>query len=141
MVRMQRNLLLLVLLAELLAPNIMLGQDTLPPADSVSETLPVMPRVLASQPAEGVAQSPTVPSAVPASFLAPSLVPPLTPEGPPKENGVLGPPGQMIGWYATLDGALLVPHLNSHLNSGSNIKAPFLTPSTPTGSVQTSLPP
>ena len=58
-------------------------------------------------------------------------------DGPWRENGILGPPGQWLGWYADLDAALIDPHIDSHLDSGSNIKALFLTPSTPTGSVQT----
>jgi hypothetical protein len=54
---------------------------------------------------------------------------------------VLAPPGQAIGWYADCDLALIIPHVDPHLNSGSNIKAPFLTPTTPTGSVQTGVAP
>jgi hypothetical protein len=80
-------------------------------------------------------------AATPASFLAPADMAPPAPQAPPQETGVLGPAGQVIGWYATIDAALIVPHIDSHLNSGSNIPGPFLTPSTPTGSLQTGSPP
>ena len=51
----------------------------------------------------------------------------------PQGNGSAGTP--------TSTPRSIDPHIDSHLDSGSNIKAPFLTPSTPTGSVQTSVPP
>ncbi len=54
---------------------------------------------------------------------------------------MLGPPGQWDGWFGTIEIGLIDPHIDSHLNSGSNIKAPFLTPSTPTAAVQASTPP
>jgi hypothetical protein len=138
MVRLVRGLLILAVLAGLLGPNRLFGQSTLPPTQPASENLPLSPRVLDTPTTDGPTTLPNVPPTVPASYLAPSAV---VPDGPPQETGVLGPPGQWNGWFVNIDGALINPHIDSHLNSGSNIKAPFLTPSTPTSSVQTSLPP
>lgn len=129
MVRVPRGLLILAGLAASFWPAWTFGQSV-PPSEPGTEPIPTLPRVLETPPANNPPPSPVLPPP-PALPVAPAA------DGPPRENGVLGPPGQAIGWYASLDAALIVPHIDSHLNSGSNIKAPFLTPSTPTGSVQT----
>jgi hypothetical protein len=134
MVHLLRGLLILAGLAGLLGPNRGFGQSTPAPADSASETIATPPRLLETPSARRLDPLPnplTMPAPRPAPF----------DEALPSENGELAPPGQTIGWFANIDGALIKPHIDSHLNSGSNIKAPFLTPSTPTNSVQTSLPP
>ncbi|HEY7155095.1 MAG TPA: Lpg1974 family pore-forming outer membrane protein [Gemmataceae bacterium] len=132
-----RGLLILAGLVGMLWPSAGFSQST-PPADSATETLPTPSRVPSTPP-------PPPLNLPPAGMLpgSPNLPPPppLIGDGPASENGVLGPPGQTIGWFGTVEIGLIDPHVNSHLNSGSNIKAPFLTPSTPTGSVQTPLPP
>ncbi len=132
-----RGLLILVVLVGLLGPAGTFGQTT-PPADSATETIPTPPRPLETPPS---VVPPSLSTPLPALPVSPGLPPAPLAEGPPQENGVLGPPGQWDGWYVNFDGALINPHIDSHLNSGTNIKAPFLTPSTPTGSVQTSAPP
>src|SRR6185437_1446910 len=134
MVHLVRGLLILAGLAGLFWPNRGFGQSTPSSADSASETITTPPRVLESP-------STRVMSPLPNSLPAPAPRPSIFDETLPTENGELAPPGQTVGWFANIDGALIKPHIDSHLNSGSNIKAPFLTPSTPTGSVQTSLPP
>jgi hypothetical protein len=142
MVAMLRGLLILTGLAILLWPAWALGQSappsSLPPADTAgdkgAEPIPTPPRVLESPPANAPPVSPLVPPPPPVAEVPAA-------DGPLRENGVLGPPGQAVGWYASVDAALIVPHIDSHLNSGSNIKTPFLTPSTATGTVQTPVPP
>jgi hypothetical protein len=69
-------------------------------------------------------------------FAPPGLPPPgYSPGsgGPFQENGVLGPPGQWIGWYANLEGGLIKPHINSHLNNGGNVHGQRITSTTLTG--------
>jgi len=132
-----RGLLILAGLVGVLWPSAGFSQST-PPTDPANETLPPPSRMpstpspppLNLPPAGTLSTSPNLPPP-----------PPLIGDGPASENGILGPPGQAIGWFGTVEIGLIDPHINSHLNSGSNIKAPFLTPSTPTGSVQTPLPP
>src|SRR5579871_1743133 len=134
MVHVRRGLLILVGLAGLFWPTRGFGQSA-PSADSPGETIPT-PRVLETPPA---AVPPDSANPLPAAPPPPGPVPSaggLFPEG-----GILVPPGQANGWFATIEVGLLDPHINSHLNSGSNIKTPFLTPSTPTGSVQTPVAP
>jgi hypothetical protein len=122
---MLRGLLILTGLAVLLWPAWALGQSappaSLPPteteADKGSEPIPTPPRVLETPSANGSLLSPLPPPPPPLSGIPAA-------DGPLRENGVLGPPGQYIGWYASLDAALIVPHIDSHLNSGSNIQTP-----------------
>lgn len=132
----RRGLLILAVLAGSLWPMDGYGQS----APQAEETLPTAPRLLDPPAANAL---PVLPSLPPANVPpTPPIIPPmLGGDGPATENGVLGPPGQAIGWFATVEIGLINPHVDSHLNSGSNIKAPFLTPSTPTESVQTPLPP
>jgi hypothetical protein len=54
-----------------------------------------------------------------------------------QESGVLGPPGQWIGWFANVEVGLIKPHVNSHLNNGGNVKSPFISTSTPSSELQT----
>jgi hypothetical protein len=134
MVPAPRGLLILAGLAALLWPNGGFGQ-TAPPANSASETIPTPPRPLETPAAPAPPPSPSLPTALP----PPS--PPPNAGWPPQETGVLGPSGQWDSWFGTIEIGLIDPHIDSHINSGSNIKAPFLTPSTPTSSVQTAAPP
>lgn len=130
MLRSLRMLLMAAALIGLMRPDWARGQSA--PAD---ETIPTPPRLLELPPSV----SPP-PIANPSVALPPPEPPPTT-GWPPRETGVFGAPGQWDGWFVNVDGALIVPHIDSHLNSGTNIKAPFLTPSTPTGSVSTTAPP
>src|SRR5262245_29185592 len=96
-----RGLLILAGLAGLLWPKAGFGQAT-PPADSATETLPTPSRALETPPAS---PSPA-PLNLPPTY-APPPGPPPTPapnaDGPDQENGVLGPPGQTIGWFGTVE--------------------------------------
>ena len=133
MVHVRRGLLILVGLAGLFWPTAGFGQSA-PSADSPGEAIPT-PRVLETPPATVPSGSANLPPAMPPPGSAPSV------GGVFPEGGILVPPGQVAGWFATIEVGLLDPHINSHLNSGSNIKTPFLTPSTATGSVQTPVAP
>src|SRR6516165_8299173 len=133
MVHVRRGLLILVGLAGLFWPTAGFGQSA-PSADSPGESIPT-PRVLETPPATVPSGSANLPPAMPPPGSAPSV------GGVFPEGGILVPPGQVAGWFATIEVGLLDPHINSHLNSGSNIKTPFLTPSTATGSVQTPVAP
>jgi hypothetical protein len=133
MVYTPRGLLILAGLAGLFWPTAGFGQSA-PSADTANETIPT-PRVLEATPAASPSDS--------AAFL-PAMPPPGPAPGGGSafpEGGILVPPGQTTGWFANIEIGLLDPHINSHLNSGSNIKTPFLTPSTPSGSVQTPVAP
>ncbi|MGH7173390.1 MAG: hypothetical protein ACRELG_24160 [Gemmataceae bacterium] len=139
MVQAARGLLILAILAGLFGLQRGFGQSPPAPDDAPSETLPTLPQPLEAPP--------SVETPAPSKMVPGSAVPLFAPANPPilaeawQENGTLGPAGQWLGWYANIDAALIDPHIDSHLDSGSNIKAPFLTQSTPTGSVQTSVPP
>lgn len=134
MVHARRSLLVLAVLTGWLWPKGGFSQPA-PPAGSADETLPSPPRLLETPPANTLPAPSSVSPAAPPLGLAPGGITPFP------ENVALGPPGQTAGWFGLVEIGLIDPHVNSHLNSGSNIKTPFLTPSTLTGSVQTPLPP
>lgn len=90
-----------------------------PPAPDASEAMPA-PKPI---PSVGLSNSslPQLgpPSPVP---LAPTSADILSGPGfPPLDEGMLVPNGQTDGWFFTLEGALLKPHINSHLNAGSSL--------------------
>ena len=143
MIRMLCGSLLLAGLAGLFWPSAGFSQST-PPADAPAETLSRPARV-AETPESPQTPSPTIPPpgglppapAVPPSWFIPGPNPALVPGGVYQENGVLGPPGQWSGWFANVEAGLIKPHIDSHLNNGGNVVAPFLTNNTSAGSLNT----
>src|SRR5690348_12457954 len=101
------GLLILAGLAGLLWPHAGFSQST-PPADAATETLPAPSRALETPPASPTPAPLNLPSVstppsvnAPPSLPAPPLLPAPSADGPTWENGVLGPPGQTIGWFGT----------------------------------------
>jgi hypothetical protein len=123
MIHTLRGPLLLAALAGLFLPHAGFSQST-SPADSADETIPAPPRILKAPPSE-------TPSAFPSSPATGTLPPaPILLPGDPTlgtgpgafPNALLGPPGQSAGWYANIEGGLVKPHINSHLNGASSLE-------------------
>ncbi len=126
MVPVRRGMLVAVCWAGLWWTCCACAQSTLPPSDGVGEPLPTPSRV----PNAVGEPSPTLPSlpSSPPSLFAP---PPTTlTQTPPLDAPILTPAGQVAGWFVNFDVGLIVPHVGSHLNSGSNLSDTFTNPVT-----------
>jgi hypothetical protein len=125
MVPVFRGLLPVVCLMGLLWTCDARAQSTLPPADDSGDTLTTPPRVL-DMPNSSSAL-PSLPPSTPPLFAPPAGT---LPQAPPLDAPILTPNGQVAGWFVDFDLGLIVPHIGSHVNSGSNLSDKFANPIT-----------